>query len=128
MEAKIKSLVENLYAKTEKKEANWERIGKKDQFVLILDNGKVLIDKLFTSKGELVYQFSIININGDTIFSINALKKEAFSLEPDDYSVLKDLHEVIKKSYFKVDETIDGLLGEVNKDGEIGNELDDLPF
>lgn len=128
MDAKIKSLIENLYTKTEKREANWERIGKKDQFILILDKGKVYIDKLSTIKGEVVYQFTIMNINGDTIFNVNALKKNEFSVEPQDYDILKELHEVIKKSYFKVDETIDGLLGEINKEGEIGNELDDLPF
>jgi hypothetical protein len=128
MDAKIKSLIENLYTKTEKREANWERIGKKDQFILVLDKGKVFIDKILTIKAEVVYQFTIMNINGDTIFSVNALKKLEFSVERQDYDILKELHEVIKKSYFKVDETIDGLLGEINKEGEIGNEFDDLPF
>lgn len=124
MEAKIKLLTENLFTKTEKKEANWERIGKKDLFVLHLETGKILIDKLLTSKGEIVYQLSIINQNGDSIFNINAVKRE----EENDYAILRKLHESVKKSYFKVDETIEGLLGEVIKDGEIGNENDDLPF
>jgi hypothetical protein len=127
MEDKIKSLVENLTLKTNKKEANWERVGRSDKFNLLLDNGIVSMDKIVTNKGNLVFQFSISNLKGDTIHQVNGMKRETYPFD-DDYDILKEFHQNIKKAYFKVDETIDGLLGEINKEGEIGKESDDLPF
>lgn len=128
MEDKIKGLINNLSQKTKNKETNWERIGRSEQFTLTLDNGKMSINKLSTKSGNLIFQFSIINGKGDTIFSINGIKVDRFSVEPTDYEILKEFHEEVSRAYFKVDETIDGLLNEVQKDGEIGKESDDLPF
>ena len=131
MEAKIQTLIENLLAKTKERKSKWERVGKSDQFLLFLDNAKISIDKLLSSRKQIFYRFSIINSNGDIIFNVNGIKEDSsWSIEiKDDYQVLKELHEEIKKAYFKVDETIEGLLGEVNKDGEIGNEdPDELSF
>ncbi len=129
MEPKIKTLIDNLLAKTKKRETKWERVGKSDQFILFLDNARVSIDKLISSKGQLFYKFSIINSSGDIILNINGIKDEiAFDLKSD-YNTLKELHQEVQKAYFKVDETIEGLLGEIEKDGEIGNEdPDSLPF
>lgn len=127
MEAKIISLIESLNTKTQNKEANWERIGKSDQFVLTLGNGKVSVNKVITKDSVVVYQFAIFNAKSDTIFNVNAIKGNTI-LSSSDYELLKTIHESIKKMYFKVDETIDGLLGEINKEGDIGKEPEDLPF
>lgn len=131
MEAKIKSLIENLLTKTKKRQTNWDRIGKTDRFILFLDTGRVSMDKVLSNKGNLFYQFSIINANGDNILNISETKNSNIFPPPDatDYELLKELHEEIKKAYFKVEETIEGLLGEVNKEGEIGkDDPDALPF
>lgn len=128
MEDKIKGLISNLSQKTKNKEANWERIGRSEQFTLTLDNGKMSINKLSMKSGNLIFQFSIINGKGDTIFSINGTKVDSFSIELTDYEILKEFHEEVSTTYFNVDETIDVLLNEVQKDGEIGKESDDLPF
>ena len=131
MEPKIKSLVDNLLAKTKKRETKWERVGKSDQFILFLDNAQISIDKLLSAKRNLFYKFSIINSNQDNILNINGIKDDSsFDMgQFEDYEILKNLHEEIKKAYFKVDETIEGLLGEVLKEGEIGNDNpNNLPF
>ena len=131
MEPKIKILIDNLLAKTKKRETKWDRVGKSDQFILFLDNARVSIDKLISNKRQLFYKFSIINSSGDTIINVNGIKDDnAFAVDLDnDYNTLKELHQEIQKAYFKVNETIDGLLGEIEKDGEIGNEdPDSLPF
>ncbi len=129
MEAKIKSLIDNLLTKTTKKEANWDRMGKSEQFVLFLENAKVSIDRSLTNKNNIYYQFSIINLNGDSIFNVNGLKNDFLPPDKQDYTILQELHEEIKKAYFKVDETIEGLLGEIKKDGEIGkDDPNALPF
>jgi hypothetical protein len=128
MEAKIKTLIDSLIEKTDKKEALWERVGKSDQFLLTLSSGKVSTDKFVTKQGVLVYQFIIYNVKGEPIVSINGIKKQGVFLEDQDYDIIKRLHESIKHNYFKVDETIEGLLSETKKPGEIGKESDDFPF
>ncbi len=128
MEDKIKGLVSSLTQKTKNKETNWERIGRSEQFTLTLDNGMISIDKFRAKNGNIIYLFSIVNGKGDKILSLNGIKKDNFSLELSDYDILKKFHEEVSRAYFKVDETIDGLLNEVKKDGEIGKEVDDLPF
>jgi hypothetical protein len=131
MDVKIKSLIENLLAKTKKRETNWDRVGKTDRFILYLDKGKVSVDKVLSNKGNLFYQFNIINTKGDNILTISETKNSNTFPPPDatDYNLLKELHEEIKKAYFKVEETIEDLLGEVEKEGEIGkDDPDALPW
>ena len=128
MDAKIKNLIENLVIKTDKKETKWERIGKSDQFLLSLSTGKVSVDKFVSKQGTLVYQFVVYNDKGEGIITINGIKKEGIFLEETDYEVIKKLHESVRHNYFKVDETIEGLLNETKMEGEIGKEPDDFPF
>jgi hypothetical protein len=129
MEPKIKSLVENLLVKTKKRQTNWERFGSSDRFILFLENAKVTIEKLISNKGNLIYQFSIINDNGDNILTISKSRTPETFLPTEEYDLLKELHEEVKKAYFKVDETIEGLLGEIDKEGEIGkDDPNPLPF
>ena len=119
MDDKIRTLINNLSTKTDSREANWERVGRSEKFNLILENGIISMDKLVSNKGNLIYQFSISNLKGDIIQQVSAIKKDTFPLDFD-YETLKEFHQNIKKAYFKVDETIDGLLGEIEKEGEIG--------
>ena len=131
MDTKIKSLIENLLGKTKKKETKWDRVGKSDRFIIYLDTGKVSVDKVISNKGNLYYQFSILNNKGDNILTISETKHSNAFPPPDstDYDLLKELHEEIKKAYFKVEETIEGLLGEIDKEGEIGkDDPDALPW
>jgi hypothetical protein len=127
MEKKIKTLIENLTEKTKKKETIWERVGKSDQFILSLSSGKVSADKFVTKQGNLVYQFIIYNSKGDPIVTINGIRKDEF-LPQEEYATIKLLHDSIKHNYFKVDETIESLINETKKPGEIGKEREDLPF
>jgi len=130
MDTKIKSLIENLLGKTKKRETKWDRVGKSDRFIIYLDTGKVSVDKVISNKGNLYYQFSILNNNGDNILTISeTTNSNRFPPHSSDYDLLKELHEEIKKAYFKVEETIEGLLGEVDKEGEIGkDDPDALPW
>lgn len=130
MDTKIKSLIENLLGKTKKRETKWDRVGKSDRFIIYLDKGKISVDKVISTKGNLYYQFSILNNNGDNILTISeTTNSNRFPPHSPDYDLLKELHEEIKKAYFKVEETIEGLLGEVDKEGEIGkDDPDALPW
>lgn len=134
MEPKIKLLIDHLLDKTKKKEANWDRIGTSDSFQLFLDNGRVAMDKFVSNKGNLFYQFSIINLNEDNILTINKTKElNKYPIvkdkDNDDYELLRGLHVEIRKAYFKVEETIEELLSEISKDGEIGKgDPNPLPF
>lgn len=127
MEAKIKNLVDSISSKTRNKQAIWERIGNSEQFSLQLETGKVLLSILSTNdNNKVLYQLAIINLRGDRIFELNVKTPESYSYDPD-FDSLKALYEDVKKAYYRVDETIEGMLGEVDKSGKIGKR-DDLPF
>lgn len=127
MEDKIETLIDNLKAKTINKEANWERVGNGDQFSLTLKSGKVLVDKYITSQSSILYTILITNNKGDMIYQTNARQNISGEKNIKNYQIIKELHESIKRAYFKVDETIDGLLGEIDEKGKIGTD-NSLPF
>ena len=128
MEIKIKTLIDKLLLKTSKKETKWERVGKSDQFILSLNTGKVSVDKLISARGRLIFNFAVLNSSGDIILNLKVGEPENAS-ELADYNSLKNFHAEIVKCFFKVDETIESLLGETEKEGEIGKTIDDdLPF
>ena len=130
MEPQIKTLVDSLCAKTKDNKARWERTGSGDQFLLNLENGKLFIDKLVLKIGGLAYKIAITNANGEVIYNLSAKKLDSPPSSVTfvgDYQILKDLHDTVKRSYFKVDETINGLIKEIEKPGDIGKETDPLP-
>lgn len=128
MEAKIRSLVESLNTKTLSKEAKWERPGKADQYILTLDKGIVKIDRVVTKLGTVQYLISVVNKTGDVIIKQSGIRKKDATSTSADYDLLKTFYENIQRTYFKVEETLDDLLNEVSKKGEIGKNSDDLPW
>lgn len=128
MDPKIQSLIKNLLSKTKNRESLWEKTrAKTDRFTINLEYGLIHIDKLLSSKGYIVYQFVIFNSNGDSIINIHGSNGELNTIQ--EFDALKELYEAIKHSYYKVDDTINGLISETSKEGGIGKKLDDgLPF
>lgn len=127
MDSKIISLIENLRNKTRKGLSKWVRVGKGELFQLKLETGQITIDKFFTKTNNVVYQLAVLNIDGDRIRAV-AVNSSTGLVGVQDYELLKTLHEDVKNAYFRVDETLDDILGEIEKEGEIGKEEDELPF
>lgn len=121
MEDKILLIIKDLIDKTKKGEANWERINNADYYSLTLKSGKIFINKNFTKSKEEIFGIAIYNVKGDAIYSRNKLSPD------NEFLLLKDLHSTVVKTFFKIDETIDGILGEIKSNGEIGEDTS-LPF
>lgn len=125
---KILKLIDSLYEKTINKQANWEKLGSDERFSLSLEMGRIVVDKIPSKSGGNVFYFGIINKKGELITSSTFTKDPTYHIETEQYKKIKDFHERIRSSYYKVDETIESLLKEINKSGDIGNSTDDLPF
>lgn len=120
-----------LISKTESKKATWNKASGQDQYTILLDNGSITIWRYDDEDGANVI-ISILNSNYDEIY------KERFderNNDPNLINLLKDLHTAAKNSYFKVEETIEGILGEISSQEAIGRieesdepEDDGLPF
>lgn len=129
MEDRLKGLIDSLNEKTKNRKSKWERMGRSDQFTLTLDSGMISINKLITNNGNLLYQLAITNVNGDVIIKVNEVDKPRTLDEPNDFEILSDFHDNVSKAYFRVDETIENILDEIQKNVEIGKDLEDqLPF
>lgn len=129
MDQKIKKLVDSLILKTKEKNANWDRVGASNQFVLSLDGGKVILDKLVSKQDGLFFRLLIINNNAEVIFTLNAKRIDKPPLRvggENDFDHLKELYEIINRIYFKVDETIEGIIGEIERIGNVGKKSKDF--
>lgn len=122
--SKIYDLIDSLIYKTEVGEAEWDKVSRTDQFKLNLDHGQVYVERFVTNKNNLLYRFSVENVNGDKIATLSGSNQLS---QLGNQEKIKELYEKIKTAYYKVDETLEGLIGEVNKGGKIGKK-DDLPF
>jgi hypothetical protein len=117
MEVRIKNLIFLLKNKTINKEAIWSRTSGENEFKIEFNNATITTDMWYI-EDKLFYDFAILNENGDTIerISVNTLDSDY-----DDYMIISDFYDVIKNNYFKVDETIDSILIELNSSAKIGS-------
>lgn len=119
---KIKILIEKLRSKTESKQAIWKKTSRDTEFKLEFQKGAVTIDNWQDSQGIFV-DLRVINENGDEV--------ESMVFNPDspvDFSTLAELYELVKSSFYKIDETYKTLLDELDSDKIVGKGNDDLPF
>ena len=122
----IKSLITGLIEKTNAKRANWDKTSRPNEFKLHFDMGAVTTDNWYDDSENEYVDFAIYNSLGDRI--------DVFSVSRNnpDYQEIIRLHTTAKKEYYKVDETINGLLDEIKSDKNIGLKRtetnDDLPF
>lgn len=124
MDQKIKDIIAELSDRTEKKVAVWNRFSSSEQFYIKLKTATLKIDRLTAKDKSIVYQVAIVNDKGDVIYNFNAFK----TTSPEEFNLLKEFHQKVKRAYFKVEETIEGLFDEIKKtEGEIGQD-DSLPF
>jgi hypothetical protein len=122
--------IQQLIKKTENKQAIWNKTSSSEQFKLILDKGTIIIDKNYDrDDGSEYFQLSLINEDGYTIENI-----AGYPVVNDYYfDSLHNLYFTVNGIFYKVDETIDEFLKELDSDKEIGREKDskedvDTPF
>ncbi|WP_029294256.1 hypothetical protein [Chryseobacterium hispalense] len=116
MDIKIKNLIQLLKDKTANKNAIWSRTSGNNEFKIEINNATITTDCWFTDD-ILYYDFVILNENGEVVERISVSDTNIFSEE---YQILSDFYDVVKNSYFKIDETIDNILNELNTNTKIG--------
>jgi hypothetical protein len=107
MNERIIDLINRLKEKTESGELKWEKTSRENEFKVDMKNGAVSTD-LWNEMGNEIIDFRVYNMIGDLIGS--------WSYNPGDinfHSIL-ELHTIIVSKYLRIDETLDGLLEELN--------------
>lgn len=122
----MRDLIRALIDKTESKKAIWGKTSRPNEFKLSLEKGAVTTDSWSDDRGEESVDFGIYNIYGDRIDNFYAEKRDP------DFELLMELHNAAKREFYKVDETISNLFGEINDDKSVGKRLidgeEELPF
>jgi hypothetical protein len=122
----FKTLVLKLKDKTSKKEAVWYKTSRDEEFKLDLVKGAITIDNWQDPESEeMCIDLVVINEKGDRIDSIFFTESEK-----EDYKFLFELHSIVKRAYYKVDETFKIIFEELDSDKTIGNakKSDDVFF
>lgn len=118
MDPRIIDLIQKLEFKTQNKEAIWARTSGDNEFKIEINNATITTDSWNANgNGVLCYDFVILNENGETIERFSVNEEEAYSQE---YIIISKLYNTVKNSYYKVDETIDNIIAELNTSSKIG--------
>jgi|WetSurMetagenome_2_1015567.scaffolds.fasta_scaffold393632_1 hypothetical protein len=120
-------LLDKLLEKTKNKEVIWQKTSREDEYKLQLDIGALTIDRWKNDKNSR--ESVDVNFYNDRGDNIDRLYANEFD-DPMNYAYLINLHTEIKRAYYKVDETLKGLLDEIKSSGKIGKlpPESDLPF
>ena len=122
----IKTLIEKLKNKTIAKQTIWSKTSRENEFKLELSKGSITIDNWEDEVGMLI-DFVIRNESGDVIERIAFNSNDEYI----DYKFILELYTLVKREYYKVEETIKTIFDELDSDKKIGKEHrpeDDLPF
>ncbi len=115
-------LIDKLIDKTQRNQAIWDKTSRENEYKLELGKGSITVDN-WEHEFEMHVDINLRNDRGDIVDSISRTKGTV------DYDSIMQLHTVAKKSFYKVDETIDSIFKELDSDKIIGKRgSDDLPF
>lgn len=121
MDEKMTMLIEYLKSKTIKRLAKWTTTSSETEFVLILNSGRVTIGYYlgYDDSGDRDYivEIKIYNESGNEIMNFSA-NQDNFPVE---YRSLMDLYNAARSSYYKTEETIESMMEELQKKGEVGH-------
>ncbi|MCD8403920.1 MULTISPECIES: hypothetical protein [Tenacibaculum] len=125
IEKKHTVLIEKLIKKTASKQAYWTKTSRETEFKLSLKNSVITTD-LWNQNNQNLADIIIRNERGDVISQVSFNAEE----NPEEYELLKSLHNQARESYYKFDETIEDIFEELNSDEEVGdkNPPPDLAF
>lgn len=110
MEDNIKQIIKELKDKTNSKKISWVKTSSENEYKIQLNKGAITTDYWIDEDGNNV-AFDIYNEDGNKIVSLFYMQKD----KPIEYSIIKELHTIIDKNFYKVDETLNGLLDELKK-------------
>ena len=122
----LKNIAEKLIQKTKEKQVIWEATSG-NGFKVRLSTSSIIIDYYMDTDDCVLYVLTIFNQNGIEIDKCSVVEK---NINPD---VLQELYECARKSHFKIEETYQSILTELNTVSVLGKaatkvDMDDLPF
>jgi hypothetical protein len=124
---KYVDLVSSLIERTEQGDVEWRDTSASDQLAVYLRSGDIAVDYYPEQQDPRhgtvpeMYGMTIFNNDGNKIDEITADKTN----NRDSFEILKRLYETARRNYLKVDETIEGMLEEINEDENVGGEDQD---
>ena len=111
MDEKIIQLIKSLTLKTIMNKAKWNKTSRDTEFKLILSDGSITVDAWFDEeRGEACNDFRLYNKNGDGVYSM----LNSYGEHSEKFDLVNDLHSAAKGKFYKIDETIDSILKEVD--------------
>jgi len=116
MEDRIKNLIQLLEKKTRNNDAIWTRTSGDNEFKIDINNSTITTD-MWSIEDLIYYEFVILNENGDQVERIVVGDNDPFSNE---FQIVTNFYEAVKNNYFKVDETIESILKELNSGIKLG--------
>lgn len=126
IDKKYISLIEKLIEKTESKKANWYKTSAENEFLLSLEKSTITTDLWVNEEGEWA-DLNIRNDNGNIVTNLCVNRRT----NPSEFALLSKLNSAAKESYYKIDETFNSILKELNSNDTIGSApspFDELPF
>lgn len=115
MEDKIRKLVDALITGTTNGKISWQVTERQDEYSTKLDNGAITVD-LWDAFDEVEDPISLVDIAFLNILG-EQVDRVVFGLvsDPHDFRRLAELHKLAKRSYLKIDATLDNMLGELER-------------
>jgi hypothetical protein len=108
IDVKMFKLIDMLTIKTNNRVLTWEKTARSTEYQTELKRGRVTSDLWYIPEGEeWRADIAVYNDSGEKVEYIQASQKDT------DYQTLYTLWNIINNSYLKVDETINGIMKEL---------------
>ena len=114
----LKNLVKALSEKNLRNETIWTKTSGENEFKIKMNKASLTVDHWNDEDGEN-YDLTIYNENGEQIEYVHVMTNDAFDKE--NFDLLKKHYESVNKTYYKVDETLDSILNEIENKKIVGN-------
>ena len=124
-----KDLINGLLQKSMSKEVNWDVTTNANVFVVYFKESSLILNQ-HNNQNEAWISVDLIDYKGDIIDGFWVSGDES-----EDWNVVSELFSLARRSALAIDNTIQGMLKEINKDGIVGEKkrkddefTDDIPF
>jgi uncharacterized protein YrzB (UPF0473 family) len=121
-------VINGLLQKSLSKEVIWDKTTNADIFVVYFEKSSLALHQ-HSNQNEVWITVDVINGNGEKIDSFLVSDEEG-----EEWNIINELFSVARRSALAIDNTIQGMLAELNKKGAIGQKrndndgFDDIPF
>lgn len=113
IDPKYKEIIDKLISRTRQKKISWEKTERDAEFKTVLGSSTVTTDHWLLETGNMCVDLALWNRNEDIA---GRIAYENNDKEGEDYKSLMELYNLVKDSYYLVDETFDEILSKLNSE------------